>query len=654
MSRSFYSDVVTSFLSTDADTIIGQLTQNHSQHLVQQQTGAWLEQIKILKTQLVDLPANAHLFFEFTIPRMGKRADCVLVVQGIIFVLEFKVGASAYLYADRQQAEGYALDLKHFHQGSHDKTIIPVLIATKATEVFTTYSLDSEQVSNVICLPPSTLNTFVNETIVREKARSFDAVQWSLSAYQPTPTIVEAAQALYAKHSVVDISRSEAGADNLYETSTTLLELIHSARRDHRKIICFVTGVPGAGKTLVGLNIANQHADSKDLEYSVFLSGNGPLVAVLQEALARDQHQSNPDITTIAAARQRTKSFIQNIHKFRDEYLKDLNPPAEHVVIFDEAQRAWDLKQTAKFMQQKRGLGDFLQSEPEFLISVMARHQDWAVVIALIGGGQEINTGEAGISGWFDAVMASKGTWEAYCSPKLLQGEYVRDEITMESLSKFKSKPSLHLATSMRSFRAEKLSDFVHYLIGGDSVKASMVLDGFKDKFPVVMTRDLATAKKWISKRTKGGRRSGLLASSNGIRLKAEGIFVKNQIEPENWFLAAGDDIRSSNFLEDVATEFDVQGLELDWSLVAWDADLRMVDDSFEHWRFSGTSWQKRSKAESQRYLENAYRVLLTRAREGMVIFVPEGDVNDATRLPAFYQGIANYLADCGIKMIEG
>lgn len=654
MSRSFYSDAVTSFLSTDDDSIIGQLTQNHSQHLVQQQTGAWLEQIKILKTQLVDLPDDAHLFFEFTIPRMGKRADCVLVVKGIIFVLEFKVGASTYLYADRQQAEGYALDLKHFHQGSHDKIIIPILIATKATEVFKTYSLDSEQVSTVICLLPSTLNPFVNETIVREKARSFDAVKWSLSAYQPTPTIVEAAQALYAKHSVVDISRSEAGADNLHETSTSLLELIHSARRDHRKIICFVTGVPGAGKTLVGLNIANQHADSKDLEYSVFLSGNGPLVAVLQEALARDQHLHNPDVTTIAAARQRTKSFIQNIHKFRDEYLKNLEPPAEHVVIFDEAQRAWDLKQTAKFMQQKRGLGDFSQSEPEFLISVMARHQDWAVVIALIGGGQEINTGEAGISGWFDAVLKSNEKWDAYCSPKLLQGEYVRDELTVESLSKFKLRPSLHLATSMRSFRAEKLSDFVHYLIGGDSAKASIVLHEFIDKFPVVMTRDLATAKKWISKRTKGGRRAGLLASSNGIRLKAEGIFVKNQIEPENWFLASGDDIRSSNFLEDVGTEFDVQGLELDWSLVAWDADLRIVDGSFEHWRFSGTSWQKRSKAESQRYLENAYRVLLTRAREGMVIFVPEGDADDATRLPEFYQGIADYLTECGVKMTEG
>lgn len=654
MSRSFYSDAVTSFLSTDANSIIGQLTQNHSQHLVQQQTGAWLEQIKILKTQLLDLPDDAHLFFEFVIPRMGKRADCVLVVQGIIFVLEFKVGASAYLYADRQQAEGYALDLKHFHQGSHDKPIIPVLIATKATEVFTTYSLDSEQVSTVICLLPSSVNKFVSETIVREKARSFDAVQWSLSAYQPTPTIVEAAQALYAKHSVVDISRSEAGAENLHETSSILLELIHCARRDHRKIICFVTGVPGAGKTLVGLNIANQHANIEDLEYSVFLSGNGPLVAVLQEALARDQHQNNPDCTTIAAARQRTKSFIQNIHKFRDEYLKDLKPPAEHVVIFDEAQRAWDLKQTAKFMQQKRGLGDFTQSEPEFLISVMARHQDWAVVIALIGGGQEINTGEAGISGWFDAVLKSNETWEAYCSPKLLQGEYVRDEITVDSISNFKPKPSLHLATSMRSFRAEKLSDFVHHLLQVDSGKASAVLYGFKDKFPLVMTRDLATAKNWINQRIKGGRRSGLLASSNGIRLKAEGIFVKNQIEPENWFLASGDDIRSSNFLEDVATEFDVQGLELDWSLVAWDADLRMVNGSFEHWRFSGTSWQKRSKAESQRYLENAYRVLLTRAREGMVIFVPEGDADDATRLPAFYQGVADYLAECGVKMIEG
>ena len=652
MARSFYSDSVSTFLSTGADAILGQLAQNHSQHLVQQQTGAWREQIQILKDQLLELPDDAHLFFEFVIPRMGKRVDCVLVVQGIIFVLEFKVGASTYLYADRQQAEGYALDLKHFHQGSHDKSIIPILVATRAQETFSNYTFDGEQVSTVVCLPPCGLRVFLADTIFRLKCPPFDAVRWSLTAYQPTPTIVEAAQALYAKHSVVDISRSEAGVENLHDTSNTLFELIHSARRDHRKIICFVTGVPGAGKTLVGLNIANQHSNNEDLEYSVFLSGNGPLVAVLQEALARDQYQSDPEITTIARARQRTRSFIQNIHKFRDEYLKDQNPPAEHVVIFDEAQRAWDLKQTANFMQQKRGISDFSMSEPEFLISVMARHKDWAVVIALVGGGQEINTGEAGISGWFDALLKSKGTWEAYCSAKLLQGEYIRDELTMESLSKFKLRPSLHLATSMRSFRAEKLSDFVHHLINKDSVKASAILQCFKDKFAVVMTRDLLTAKKWVNQRTKGGRRSGLLASSNGIRLKAEGIFVKNQIEPENWFLAPGDDIRSSIFLEDAATEFDVQGLELDWALVAWDADLRMESGSFEHWRFAGTRWQKRSKKESQRYLENAYRVLLTRAREGMVIFVPRGDSGDATRLPEYYQGIADYLADCGITMI--
>lgn len=654
MARSFYSDAVSTFLSTGADTIIGQLAQSHSQDLVQQQTSAWLEQIQILKDQLFDLPGDAYLFFEFVIPRMGKRVDCVLVVQGIIFVLEFKIGASSYFYADRQQAEGYALDLKHFHQGSHDKPIIPILIASKARDTFSSYTLDREQVSTVICLPPCGLRVFVAETISRLKCHSFDAVQWSLTAYQPTPTIVEAAQALYAKHSVVDISRSEAGVENLHDTSSTLLELIHSARRERRKIICFVTGVPGAGKTLVGLNIANQHANTEDLEYSVFLSGNGPLVAVLQEALARDQHQTNPELTTITAARQRTRSFIQNIHTFRDEYLKDHNSPSEHVVIFDEAQRAWDLKQTANFMQKKRGLRDFSQSEPEFLISVMARHQDWAVVIALIGGGQEINRGEAGISGWFDAVLKNKENWDAYCSPKLLQGEYIRDDLTLESISKFKQLPSLHLATSMRSFRAEKLSDFVHHLINGDSAKASAVSQSFKDKFAVVMTRDLVAAKKWINQRTKGGRRSGLLASSNGIRLKAEGIFVKNQIEPENWFLAPGDDIRSSNFLEDAATEFTVQGLELDWALVAWDADLRMVRGSFEHWDFSGTRWQKSRKMENQRYLENAYRVLLTRAREGMVIFVPKGDAHDATRLPLFYQGIADYLTDCGITMIEG
>jgi hypothetical protein len=652
MNRAYFDAKLSTFLKTSNEQIIGSLTEHHRQNLVNQQTAAWIGQIEILREKLPCFSNDGHIFFEFMIPRMGRRADCVLVINGIIFVLEFKIGASSFNNTDREQTSGYALDLKHFHQGSHDKLIVPILIASNAEYSQLEWSVTSENVASVICLSPNDLSSFIRKVIDNHSTPEIDPINWANSKYLPTPTIIEAAQALYAKHNVEDISRSEAGGNNINVTSKELLSLIHQAREEKKKIICFVTGVPGAGKTLVGLNIANQHANKTDKEHAVFLSGNGPLVAVLQEALARDKSQNSEMKLPISQARRETSSFIQNIHRFRDESLEHFESPSEHVVIFDEAQRAWNKEQTAKFMQQKRGKPNFEMSEPEFLISVMDRHQDWAVVIALIGGGQEINTGEAGILGWFNAVKNSYSHWQAYCSPNLLNGAYISDDLHAETLESFQELSSLHLATSMRSFRAEKLSDFIHHLIDGNANNAEATYIKFKEKFPIVLTRDLEVAKNWIKKKTIANRRSGLLASANGIRLKAEGIFVKNNIEPEHWFLASKDDIRSSNFLEDAATEFDVQGLELDWTLVAWDADLRFVYDQFEHWRFSGSKWQRRNKPESKRYLENAYRVLLTRAREGMIIFVPTGDKLDETRQPQFYQGIADYLLACGIKEI--
>lgn len=652
MNRAYFDETIYSFLQTSNEAIIGILALRHGQNLVNQQTEAWKTQFNILRKELQSFSQHGHIFFEFMIPRMGRRADCVLVVDGIIFVVEFKIGSDTFTYADREQTSGYALDLKHFHQGSHDKLIIPILLASRAESTPYSWEVSPEIVANVACISANDLSVFIKNAVTRFPLKKIDPITWANSRYMPTPTIVEAAQALYAKHKVEDISRSEAGGENIAVTSKELEKLIHEAREQKKKIICFVTGVPGAGKTLVGLNIANQHSNKNDQEYSVFLSGNGPLVAVLQEALARDKRLNSLVHFSIGEARRETKSFIQNIHRFRDEYLANQDTPAEHVVIFDEAQRAWNKEQTAKFMQQKRGQTNFEMSEPEFLISVMDRHQDWAVVIALIGGGQEINTGESGILGWFNAVNKSYSHWSTYCSPNLLNGEYVSDELELDSLEGFQQLNSLHLSTSMRSFRAEKLSDFVHHLISGNANAAFVTFAKFSEQFPIVLTRDLQVAKRWVKAKTIANRRSGLLASSNGIRLKAEGIFVKNSIEPENWFLASSEDIRSSNYLEDTATEFDVQGLELDWTLLAWDADLRFVNGKFEHWRFSGTKWQRRAQTDSKRYLENAYRVLLTRAREGMIVFVPNGDENDKTRKPHFYQGIADYLTACGIKEI--
>jgi hypothetical protein len=641
MSRAYYAAPIKNFLGTEESKIIGELTKSHGQDLMHTQTTTWEYQIRFLQQELHAFGDQGWIFFEFMIPRMGRRADVVLIVSGIIFVLEFKVGASVYTYADRAQTVGYALDLKHFHSGSHDKYIVPVLISTEANEPELTVEFNCEGVANVICTSGDGLFRKIRQVLDKKSSQYFDIDGWSESSYKPTPTIVEAAQALYAKHSVVDITRTEAGGENITVTSSRLFEVIHDARVNKRKVICFVTGVPGAGKTLVGLNIANQHANPKDDEYSVFLSGNGPLVSVLQEALARDLYANEKARgrrgLSIRDARREVESFIQNIHRFRDEYLNDQSKPPEHVAIF---------------MQNKRGISDFSMSEPEFLVSVMDRHEDWAVIIALVGGGQEINVGEAGISGWFSAIQQTFKQWQVYCSPNLLTGEYIRNGIDANSIKDFEQEPSLHLSISMRSFRAEKLSSFVHHLIDGNAIAAAQTYRFIEQYFPIAITRDISKAKAWIKQKTTANRRSGVLASSNAIRLKAEGVFVKNTIEPENWFLAEGNDIRSSNFLEDAATEFDVQGLELDWTLVAWDADLRFVDGQFQHWQFKGSRWQARRQLENQRYLENAYRVLMTRAREGMIIFIPAGNAADETRIPEFYDGTFQFLLSCGLREI--
>lgn len=640
--RAYYSASVVEFLAHSAEEIIGRITQFHTQDLVIQQTQAWLRQIQILQSNLQDIKTG-HLFFEFQIPRMGRRADVVLIVQNCIFILEFKVGAKLIQAHDMRQVHGYALDLHHFHEGSHNEIIVPILIPTDIKIQDITIIGHIDCVYDPVACSANQLNKVLKDFISENTSNTqIDIYRWLNSPYKPTPTIIEAAQALYANHEISDISRNDAGAENLSLTSKALEEIIHNARLQRRKTICFVTGVPGAGKTLVGLNIATNAGVEKE-EQAVFLSGNGPLVEVLNEALARDSVTRQTHKSKASALRAASAS-IQNIHKFRDEYIKDTSAPIEHVVIFDEAQRAWDQENTSKFMNSKRGQKGFAQSEPEFLISVMDRHQDWCVIIALIGGGQEINTGEAGLQGWADALAKQFIHWDVFYSDKLTQVEYAGRDVNFSNVATAKPVPSLHLATSMRSFRAEKLSHMVHHLIHNNPHAAAEIFQNLRDKFPIFVTRDLQAAKAWIKQHARANETKGMIASSGAVRLKPEGIFVKNRLSAADWFLNDQDDVRSCHYLEDVATEFDIQGLELDWCLVAWDADYRYVNGQFEHWRFTGTTWKRRQQAEQQRYLENAYRVLLTRARQGMVIYIPDGDDFDSTRKKEFYTGIQNYL----------
>jgi hypothetical protein len=651
--RAYYGAEIARFVDEPVNSIIGEITQHHSQEIAHLQTGAWLAEVEILQNSLRSL-VDGYILLEVQIPRMGRRADAVLIYQDILFVLEFKVGAQDYRAQDLRQAHGYAIDLHHFHEGSHDKIIVPILIATDAKSIAVSLSSMVDNVYAPILANKSNLHeVLIQCTRIITSRPAIDLDNWLTSSYKPTPTIIEAAQALYANHDVADIARNDAGAQNLQITSQALQNIIHEARLNHRKTICFVTGVPGAGKTLVGLNIATTKANIAKDEQAVFLSGNGPLVEVLTEALARDAKARNPDTSKVDEVRS-ASAKIQNIHKFRDESLKDSDKaPIERVVIFDEAQRAWDMESTSKFMTQKRGQKNFNHSEPEFLISVMDRHKEWCVIIALIGGGQEINTGEAGLQGWADALTTHFSHWDIYYSENLKQAEYAGREISFDRIKNATSQSSLHLATSMRSFRADKLSHMVHYLIHNQPEIAARHYDSFNGKFPIVVTRDLLKAKTWVRAKARANETKGLIASSGAIRLKPEGIFVKNKISAADWFLNDQEDVRSCHFLEDVATEFDIQGLELDWCLVSWDGDYRYVDGCFEHWKFTGTTWKQRQQIEQKRYLENAYRVLLTRARQGMAIFVPRGDVNDRTRLPSYFDGVFNYLIDCGVVSLD-
>lgn len=653
VNRAFYIAEVVHFISESVDSIVGKITQHHSQDLVHQQTGAWAKQIEILQNALCTYKEGV-LLFEVQIPRMGRRADAVLLYKDILFVLEFKVGSKLYTAQDLRQTHGYAIDLHHFHEGSHNKIIVPILVATEAITITPSLSTVVEGVYEPIRTNGSNLQEALVYCVQHIfKPPTIDLHDWLSSSYKPTPTIIEAAQALYANHEVGDIARNDAGAQNLQITSRALQDIIHHARLHHRKAICFVTGVPGAGKTLVGLNIATIKNNVDKDEHAVFLSGNGPLVEVLTEALARDAKARNPTKSKSDELRG-ASAKIQNIHKFRDESLRDKdNAPSEQVVIFDEAQRAWDVENTSKFMIQKRGQKSFNHSEPEFLISVMDRHADWSVIIALIGGGQEINTGEAGLQGWLDALADHFPRWDVYLSDKLTQAEYAGREVNLDRLINRHTRSSLHLATSMRSFRAEKLSHMVHYLVHNQPENAASCYQEFQDKYPIVVTRDLQTAKTWIRDRARANETKGLIASSGAARLKPEGIFVKNKISAADWFLNDQEDVRSCHFLEDVATEFDIQGLELDWCLIGWDADYRYVDGHFEHWKFTGTTWKQRRHQEQKRYLENTYRVLLTRARQGMVIFIPCGEANDCTRLTKHFDETFQYLMDCGVVLLN-
>lgn len=672
--RHYYHNTIEEFLRQSFDAIWAQLTAVGRGDLLHTQKQAWAEQITILKVHLQGF--HGDIFFEYSIPRMGKRIDAVLLIDGIVFVVEFKVGAKEFTGADVNQVWDYALDLKYFHEESHHLPIIPILVATNAKESDILLFQYDDQIVRPILSNSDNIADIIRQSQLIFPSTSIDNYLWSISRYAPTPTIIEAAQALYKNHSVKDISRSD--ADNLTDTSDYIFKVIEQAKEQHNKVICFVTGVPGAGKTLVGLNISTQSA-SKEGVNAVYLSGNGPLVKILVEALTRDkvrQLKEQGEKCTKKKVAQEVKAFIQNVHHFRDaclegtmiengEIVADLDyfrseknkdksfAPIDHIAIFDEAQRAWTKDMTADFMLRKKNRPGFPYSEPEFLISCMDRHKDWAMVVCLVGGGQEINTGEAGISEWITSLNNHFKDWHVHISSRLTDKEYAAGEVLnlLANHPNVYTTNELHLAVSLRSFRAEKLSLFVHQLLDMDKPAASETLKELA-RYPIILTRDVEKAKQWLRERARGNERYGIIVSSQAYRLRPLAIDVRVKPDPVHWFLSDREDIRSSYYMEDIVTEFDIQGLELDYTCVVWDGDFRYKSSDWGTYSFVGSKWQNIKKEERKMYLKNAYRVLLTRARQGMIIVVPQGNSEDPTRKPEFYDSTYKYLKSIGINEI--
>ena len=684
--RYYYSDSITDFLSRSTNEIVGDLTLA-SQHDINDETAqSWVEEIDTLREALEAYSGRGSLYFEYNIPRMGRRADVIVLIDGIVFVVEYKTAEQRFTREAMVQVWDYALDLKNFQEGCLDRILIPILVAPKEKDSHCHLTLKhfEDMVYEPLMVNRKKLQKMfgaVLEGVVYKDKPTLSDDQWAKSGYSPTPTIIEAAIALYEENTVEEITKHGGDID---KASEELCHIIDHCREKKRKAICFITGVPGAGKTLIGLNTAIDQFNRG--EKAVYLSGNFPLVEVLQEALTRDYVRRDKirakaekrKACTKAEAKSKVKAFIQMIHHYRDLYLEGTEVkdgkivpiegyfqshtdkayiPVEHVAIFDEAQRAWTQAELKRFMREKKGIKDFPYSEPEYLISCMDRQTDWGLVVCLVGNGQAINKGEAGLKEWIESVHRSYPSWDVYMSDYLVTSNDVSKEDLTLIHRQLIAKEELHLTMSMRSFRSEKVSLFVNQLLDLQKEEATATLCEL-EKYPIVLTRSLDTAKQWLRSHARGSERFGLLASSKAERLKAIGINVRYQPDFVHWFLEDDSDIRSSNCLEDTLTEFKVQGLEIDWACVTWDADLRLSKDGMSWLHFqlrSGTQWQKINKEINKEYQINAYRVLLTRARQGMVIVVPNGDNSvppDETRKPEWYDGIYNYLKAIGLKEI--
>lgn len=671
--KAYYCNSIPGFIADKSTDIVGRLVK-HAFDINKEQANAWDNQISELQKRLEECGMEGDIIFEYDIVRLGKRIDVILLIRHMVFSLEFKNGKKAFDAQDAQQAEDYAIDIKNFHKESEDLYVCPILIATEAGRY--------PKPQSKACYPDKQVHLQREniETLIPKITEisslygddgEIDFEKWFNSPYYPTPTIISAAVEAYSSHNLSQIAQSEAGQENIDRCENEIYKIIDYARTQKKKCVCFVTGVPGAGKTLVGLDVVAKSLDQGNDGLSVYLSGNGPLVEVLREALKKSVEASDREREEIwkRAKKSAGKDFdvpkpekqynqytqaaintlIQSSFAFKKDNVTHNDPTPENILIFDEAQRVWNEEQ----MKRKHDNPAMAVSEPKLLFSIMDRKPDWAVMICLVGLGQDIHDGEVGINEWFRCGIEEFTNWELFYSSNIfdqVEDKNINKKLILEC-NRCHQISGLHLKTSIRSFRADKQCQFVDAMLDNHPEDASEVLSQISEKYPVYVTRDYDKAKKWIRNQVRGSQRSGVLASSSAQRLKPEGIYVPTDIDVKNWFLAPSDDLRSSNMLEVVASEFKVQGLELDWAIVCWDADLRRNGTDWDYYSFRGTRWNKRNQSEQKRYLVNSYRVLLTRARQGMTLFVPRGvdSEEDSTRDKRYYDSIYKYLKACGI-----
>ena len=612
---------------------------------------AWTMQVAALRAAIAEAGGAAWtVALEYDLLRLEKRVDAVLLTDRAILAIEFKTGAARRDML--AEAEDYALDLRDFHAGSRAHPIVPVLVAGDAPFVPPAQPpLIWHGVTAPILAGHGSLGAALGwvQSAAPEPTIALDGAAWLAAPYRPVPTIIEAATMLYARNGVAEIATARADTANLTRTADAIRRAVATAQARGEKRLVVVTGIPGAGKTLCGLNAVFAPEAGA---HSAFLTGNVPLVEVLRAALANDA-VARRDCGREEAMR-RAKQRLQNVHRFLEDNATDPHraAPPDRLIVFDEAQRAWDEAKARLGTRNKPS--KLTMSEPAHTLEIMGRHQGWAVIVALIGNGQEINTGEAGLSEWGRCVAAS-GAWRASAPARAVGADPV--QCIAEGWAPWLDRDdALDLAVPMRSVREVAGAAWVDALLRGAADEARTIAAA-APALPFLVTRDLHALRDALRRLARGKRRAGIVAAAGAKRLRAEGLGVQAE-DVADWFLKRWPDVRASDALETFATEYDCQGLELDVVGLGWGGDLAWQDGTWTPRRFAGAAWQTVRSAEERRHILNTYRVLLTRARYETVIWVPRGSrrgdpFHDATRDAATLDAIADVLLASGARPLE-